>query len=150
MHARQVQDATYHISQAAASAESLQELYGQTHDIIGELIPSENLYFALRDPKTGFITYPYYIDEYDVVPPDPQMVETGLTAFILRTGTPLLRENHTPAQLIASSGYANDPVMAQYRSYQFDAVLAKPYSFTELTLVLASLAEQPSALGTDV
>ncbi|WP_207799792.1 response regulator [Candidatus Cryosericum hinesii] len=38
---------------------------------------------------------------------------------------PLLRENHTPAQLIASSGYANDPVMAQYRSYQFDAVLAK-------------------------
>jgi CheY-like chemotaxis protein len=50
----------------------------------------------------------------------------------------------TTARLIASSGYANDPVMAQYRSYQFDAVLAKPYSFVELTSVLASLADQLS------
>ena len=72
VHARQVQDATYRISQAAASAESLQELYTLIHHIIAELMPSENLYIALRDRKTGFITYPYYIDEYDVVPPDPQ------------------------------------------------------------------------------
>ena len=36
-----------------------------------------------------------------------------------------LRAQRTAARLIASSGYANDPVMAQYRSYQFDAVLAK-------------------------
>jgi PAS domain S-box-containing protein len=50
-----------------------------------------------------------------------------------------LRAQRTTAHLIASSGYATDPVMAQYRSYQFDAVLAKPYSFAELTSVLASL-----------
>jgi CheY-like chemotaxis protein len=56
----------------------------------------------------------------------------------------------TPAQLIASSGYANDPVMARYREYRFDGVLAKPCSFTELTSVLASLAEQPSILGTNL
>jgi PAS domain S-box-containing protein len=90
VHARKVQDATYRISQAAASAESLQELYSPIHHIIAELMPSENLFLALRDPKTGFITYPYYIDEYDVVPPDPQTAETGLTAHILRSGTPLL------------------------------------------------------------
>src|SRR5664280_1507508 len=90
VHARQVQDATYRISQVAASAESLQELYGRIHHIIAELMPSENLYIALRDPQTGFITYPYYIDEYDVMPPDPQTAETGLTAHILSTGTPLL------------------------------------------------------------
>jgi PAS domain S-box-containing protein len=90
VRARLVQDATYRISQAAASAESLQELYSPIHHIISELMPSENLFLALRDPKTGFITYPYYIDEYDVVPPDPQTAETGLTAHILRSGTPLL------------------------------------------------------------
>jgi CheY-like chemotaxis protein len=61
----------------------------------------------------------------------------------------LLRESRTPAQLIASSGYATDPVMAHYREYHFDGVLAKPYSFAELTSVLASLADQPSFLGTD-
>jgi CheY-like chemotaxis protein len=56
-----------------------------------------------------------------------------------------LRESHTPAQLIASSGYATDPVMAQYREYHFDGVLAKPYNFAELTSVLASLATQRSS-----
>ncbi|HEY5000928.1 MAG TPA: PAS domain S-box protein, partial [Candidatus Cryosericum sp.] len=61
----------------------------------------------------------------------------------------LLRENRTPAWLIASSGYATDPIMAHYREYNFDAVLAKPYSFTELTSVLTSLANQPSILGID-
>ncbi len=88
--AHQVQEATYRISQATASTESLQELYSHIHHIIAGLMPSENLFLALRDPETGFITYPYYIDEYDVVPPDPQTAETGLTAYILRTGTPLL------------------------------------------------------------
>jgi len=106
VHTRQVQDATYRISQAAASAESLQELYGQIHAIVGELMPSENLYFALRDPKTGFITYPYYIDEYDVVPPDPQTAETGVTAYILRTGTPLLLSDFSESDPIKSGNIA--------------------------------------------
>src|SRR5450756_2484528 len=79
VYKRQVQDATYRISQAAASAGSLQELYGRIHHIITELMPSENLYLALRDPETGFITYPYYIDEYDAVPPDPQMAAVSYT-----------------------------------------------------------------------
>jgi CheY-like chemotaxis protein len=57
----------------------------------------------------------------------------------------LFRENRTPAQLIASSGYATDSVMAHYRDYHFDGVLAKPYSFVELTSVLASLATQRSS-----
>ena len=102
VHARQVQDATYRISQVAASAESLQELYGRIHHIIAELMPSENLYFALRDPQTGFITYPYYIDECDVMPPDPQMAETGLTAYILRTGIPLLMSEFHEAEPVKS------------------------------------------------
>lgn len=102
VRARLVQDATYRISQAAASAESLQELYGHIHHIIAELMPSENLYIALRDPTTGFITYPYYIDEYDIVPPDPQMAETGLTAFILRSGIPLLMSECGEAEPVRS------------------------------------------------
>jgi hypothetical protein len=35
--------------------------------------------------------------------------------------------------------------MAHYRDYHFDGVLAKPYSFVELTSVLASLATQRSS-----
>ena len=102
VRARQVQDATYRISQAAASVENLQQLYERIHHIIAELMPAENLYLALRDPQTGFIAYPYYIDECDVVPPDPQTAETGLTAHILRTGTPLLLSEFHEEELIKS------------------------------------------------
>ncbi|MHB1951776.1 MAG: MEDS domain-containing protein [Acidiferrobacteraceae bacterium] len=34
---------------------------------------------------------------------------------------------------IVSSGYANDPVMANFREYGFDAVIAKPYPLTDLS-----------------
>jgi signal transduction histidine kinase/ActR/RegA family two-component response regulator len=40
---------------------------------------------------------------------------------------------------IVSSGYSNDPVMANYPEYGFKAVVAKPYSIEELGKVLESV-----------
>jgi PAS domain S-box-containing protein len=37
---------------------------------------------------------------------------------------------------IASSGYANDPIMANYSKYGFSAIVAKPYSAQEMQQVL--------------
>ncbi|HCY18940.1 MAG TPA: response regulator, partial [Deltaproteobacteria bacterium] len=33
---------------------------------------------------------------------------------------------------IVSSGYSNDPIMADYETYGFKGVIAKPYSIQEL------------------
>ncbi len=37
---------------------------------------------------------------------------------------------------IVSSGYSNDPVMAEYKNYGFDEVAVKPYKIEELSEVL--------------
>jgi two-component system cell cycle sensor histidine kinase/response regulator CckA len=42
------------------------------------------------------------------------------------------------ARLIVSSGYSNDPVMAEYDKYGFRATLVKPYSSEEIARVLAT------------
>jgi PAS domain S-box-containing protein len=43
------------------------------------------------------------------------------------------------AAVIVSSGYANDPIMAEYKKHGFKAVIAKPYSVKQLQETLSGL-----------
>jgi DNA-binding NarL/FixJ family response regulator len=45
---------------------------------------------------------------------------------------------------IVSSGYSNDPIMADFRKYGFMGVIAKPYKIKELSEVLHKVM-----IGTD-
>lgn len=48
--------------------------------------------------------------------------------------------NIDPAvKAIVSSGYANDPIIAEYRQHGFAGVVTKPYKFDELSEVLAEI-----------
>jgi PAS domain S-box-containing protein len=87
--AERIQTLAYRISAAAASAESLDNLFLSIHELIGELMPSKNFYIALHDPVTDLITFPYFVDEFDD-PPDPRRTGRGLTDYVFRTGNPLL------------------------------------------------------------
>lgn len=40
---------------------------------------------------------------------------------------------------IVSSGYSNDPIMAEFREYGFKGVIAKPYKPAELNEILQSV-----------
>jgi|GEM_PF-2525041 len=44
----------------------------------------------------------------------------------------LILDYDSKANLIVSSGYANEPIMANYAQFGFKGVIAKPYSFKEL------------------
>jgi len=87
--AEQVQRATYRISEAALAAETLQELLHALHGIVGELMPAQNFYVALVEAERQWISFPYFVDEYDRDFADRPLAR-GLTEYVLRTGQPLL------------------------------------------------------------
>jgi CheY-like chemotaxis protein len=58
-----------------------------------------------------------------------------------REATRQLLDMDREARVIASSGYANDPVMANFAENGFKAVLPKPYSTEELTSTLEAVID---------
>jgi PAS domain S-box-containing protein len=85
-----IQAAIHEISQAAQSAESLDELFSSLHRIVGPLMPATNFFIALHDLETATLSFPYFVDEVDAKPDAPQALGKGLTEYVLPTGTPLL------------------------------------------------------------
>jgi two-component system, cell cycle sensor histidine kinase and response regulator CckA len=45
-------------------------------------------------------------------------------------------------KVIVSSGYTNDPVMADYQKYGFKDIITKPYQFPELRAAIARTLER--------
>ncbi len=56
-----------------------------------------------------------------------------------------LREIDPAVKAIVSSGYSNDPVMAEYKSFGFVEVLSKPYTAKEFSQALDGVISQPTA-----
>lgn len=84
-----VQKSIYKISDAVITTGNLEELFGRIHAIVGELMPAENIYIALHDPVTDMVSYPYWVDRFDEKP-EPEQLGKGLTAYVIRSGRPLL------------------------------------------------------------
>jgi PAS domain S-box-containing protein len=95
------QRATYRIAEAALEARDTQELFPRVHAILRDLMPAENLYFALWDRESDLVSFPYWVDQFDAAPP-PQRLHRGLTAHVLRTGLPLLADQEALRALEAS------------------------------------------------
>jgi len=94
-----VRDAIYRISEAAHASANLEQFYPLIHAIVGELMPARNFYVALQDPHTGEFSLPYcVIDESMALPPRSR---GGLTAYVLRTGQPLLAPRQKIREMIA-------------------------------------------------
>ncbi len=50
-----------------------------------------------------------------------------------------LREFDSDVKVIVSSGYSNDPIMANYKEYGFNGVLPKPFSINDLSDLLSKI-----------
>ncbi|HSD84634.1 MAG TPA: GAF domain-containing protein, partial [Anaerolineae bacterium] len=90
-HSAQIQASLYRISEAAHTAQNLDELYRTLHLIIDDLLPTRNLGVALYDAVTDTVRFPYFVDEtYPLAAPPTRQRGNGLIEFVLRTGEPLL------------------------------------------------------------
>ncbi len=95
-----LQAALYRIAAKAGSAEDLNELFRSIHAILQELMYARNCYVALLDAATEMVSFPYFVDEKDVVPPAQHKFRKGLTEYVLRTGRPLLATPKLLDQLV--------------------------------------------------
>ena len=53
-----------------------------------------------------------------------------------------IRKIDPDVRAIVSSGYANDPVMADYSAHGFDYYVSKPFKMNELSVAIRAVAEQ--------
>ncbi|MCI0413025.1 EAL domain-containing protein [bacterium] len=83
----EIQKVLYKISEATLKASTLEELFQSIHSIILELLPAQNLYFALYDSASDTLTFPYQVDEHDHY--SPRKGGRGLTEYVLHTVEPL-------------------------------------------------------------
>jgi PAS domain S-box-containing protein len=84
-----LQSALYRIAEVSTTAGDLTEMYPAIHRIVSHLLDARNFYIALHEPETHSLTFPYFVDEFDMAPA-PRPLRKGLTEYVLRSGEPLL------------------------------------------------------------
>jgi len=96
-----LQKVLYNISQAANSSISLKQLYKTIHKELGTIIDTTNFYIALVDKKEDKIYFPYHQDEKDDNFPILNFSTSNtLTAYVIKTGKPLLNNNSQYEEMV--------------------------------------------------
>jgi PAS domain S-box-containing protein len=94
-------EALHEVSEIAHSGRDMDDMFASLHRVVGGLVHAENFFIALYDAASDTISFPYFVDEHDSRP-CPLKGSRGLTAFVIRTGRPVLVTPDKLAQLTAS------------------------------------------------
>ena len=91
--AEKLQNALFRIGELTRDADNLESLYAAVHDVVRNLMAAENFFIAEYDRDADVLRFPYFVDAFDT---NKTTINPGhgLTAYVLRTGEPLLA---TPA-----------------------------------------------------
>ena len=89
----------YEIIQGVTMTADLDELMQLIHQALKKVIYAENYFIALYDYNTGLFSFPYFVDKFDTAP-SPQALEKSCTAYVFRTGRPMLITEELFQQLI--------------------------------------------------
>ena len=89
--AEKVQSVLFNISQSLSTRDSLHELFAAIHAELSKILEAANFYVALYDEASDTYTFPYEVDEKDIVEDyTPQQLKKSLTDYVRRQAEPLL------------------------------------------------------------
>ncbi|HUP49673.1 MAG TPA: EAL domain-containing protein [Thermoanaerobaculia bacterium] len=86
---KRLQAALFRISQLSHESGDLPAFYAAIHQVVGEMMDATNFYIAEYDAERDILTFPYFVDQFDTAP-DGRPPGRTLTAYVLRTGKPML------------------------------------------------------------
>jgi two-component system, sensor histidine kinase and response regulator len=89
----------FEIMQGVSETSNLDELLSLVHRAIGRVLYAENCFVALHDKQTGLFVMRFFVDQYDDVPP-PQKLGKSRTAYVFRTGRPVLLTHEVFSRLV--------------------------------------------------
>lgn len=84
----------YLVLEAVFKTKDLIELYKSIHKTVQGLMYAKNFYIALYDEERDFISFPYFVDQYDK-PPEQRKTRKGATEYLLKTRKSLLATEET-------------------------------------------------------
>lgn len=79
----------YEITRGVTTTSNLNELLKLIHQSLGKVLYADNCFVALFNQNTGLFSFPYWVDKFDPVP-EPEAMLKSWTAYVLRTGKPIL------------------------------------------------------------
>jgi diguanylate cyclase (GGDEF)-like protein/PAS domain S-box-containing protein len=94
-----LQSSLFRIADLSRRAANLDVFYAEVHRIISELMDATNFYVAEYDEEKNVFHFPYFVDQFDPLPVNMPPGH-GLTAYVLRTGEPLLAKPPDFARLV--------------------------------------------------
>jgi PAS domain S-box-containing protein len=144
-----------HLGQALNSLAPLPEIFERISDLIGQVLDNRNLYIALYDEATDFVSFPIYrVNGERKNPTEGRLARNGLTEYVIRAHAPVLISDHMQEELVKrgitlngtpSQCYLGVPILIDERAIGMIAVQdyehPHVYNATHVEL-LATIASQ--------
>jgi PAS domain S-box-containing protein len=77
------------VVESVGQASNLNSLFENVHRSLGRVVDARNCFVALYDNRTELFGIEFLVDQYDQSPP-PQKLKKSRTAYVFRTGQPLV------------------------------------------------------------
>jgi two-component system sensor histidine kinase/response regulator len=94
------QKVLFEIMQGVSATANPDELFQTVHGSLRKILKAENCFIAVHDKTSDLFKMQFFVDQQDE-PPSPQRWEKSRSAYVFRSGRPILMTNELFVQLVA-------------------------------------------------